>query len=261
MARGRQRAPWVKWWIEVLDDPKFAGWRLADVGLWADLLALAGKSPVRGKLLKTLTVPLSDSDIIELLGLKGSDLRIWHRQLPRMMALGMVHRDEAGVLCITNWHIRQDVFLSDLAPHSLRFSSGLAPNSLPLEEEGRGERGEIDTTTTTTTARAARAKTPTEAERAAVFTAYESNFGLLTPFIAGSIEDLLTLAPADWVMDAMRMAVEANARRLSYVQKIINRWLVEGKDDGNAPRRPDINTSRAKAVPGNQPAGAFADLE
>lgn len=64
-----------------------------------------------------------------------------------------------------------------------------------------------------------------------VCTAYEQNIGLLTANIAESIEGILyeDNVPADWVVDAIRIACEMEKRSLAYVRGICRRWKREGR--------------------------------
>jgi DNA replication protein len=59
---------------------------------------------------------------------------------------------------------------------------------------------------------------------------YEANFGPLTPLIAESIADAQQRYPEAWLARAMKRAVEANVRRWSYVEAILERWRSEGGD-------------------------------
>jgi DnaD/phage-associated family protein len=64
-----------------------------------------------------------------------------------------------------------------------------------------------------------------------VCTAYEQNIGLLTSNIGESIEGLLyeDNIPAEWIVDAIRVACESEKRSLAYVKGILKRWKREGK--------------------------------
>jgi DnaD/phage-associated family protein len=70
-----------------------------------------------------------------------------------------------------------------------------------------------------------------------IFQAYQSNIGLITPMIADSLKDLETEFPPEWIVEAIQIAVENNARRLKYVAAILDRWKREGKDEGKKPSR------------------------
>ncbi|MEK7215883.1 MAG: DnaD domain protein [Chloroflexota bacterium] len=77
-----------------------------------------------------------------------------------------------------------------------------------------------------------------------VFSLYEANIGLLTPIIAERLQEAEQEYPAGWVAEAFQIAAVANQRRWRYVEAILQRWKVEGKDDGKSggysktPRRP-----------------------
>jgi len=64
-----------------------------------------------------------------------------------------------------------------------------------------------------------------------VCTAYEQNIGLLTANISESIEGILyeDNIPAQWVVDAIRIACEAEKRSLAYVRGICRRWKRDGR--------------------------------
>jgi len=47
-------------------------------------------------------------------------------------------------------------------------------------------------------------------EGAAIYQKYEREFGALTPMIADAIEDACKTYPAEWVPEAMEIAVKAN---------------------------------------------------
>jgi DnaD/phage-associated family protein len=64
-----------------------------------------------------------------------------------------------------------------------------------------------------------------------VFALYEANIGLLTPMLAEELRDAADSYPPDWIEDAFRRAVAANARKWAYVRAILERWAREGRDD------------------------------
>ncbi|MGQ9625458.1 MAG: DnaD domain-containing protein [Anaerolineae bacterium] len=69
-----------------------------------------------------------------------------------------------------------------------------------------------------------------------IFTLYEQNIGLLQPLIAEELREAEEKYPTQWIEDAFRIAAEQNARRWSYIKKILKRWETEGKDDGKLKR-------------------------
>jgi DNA replication protein len=68
-------------------------------------------------------------------------------------------------------------------------------------------------------------------ERPNIFQMYESNLGPLTPMIADALRDAETTYPAEWIEDAIRIAVERNKRSWRYVDAILRRWQQEGRHD------------------------------
>ncbi len=65
-----------------------------------------------------------------------------------------------------------------------------------------------------------------------IFSLYEKHIGALTPMIADALKEAEKEYPAEWVEEAIRIAVENNARKWSYVQAILSRWQEEGRDEG-----------------------------
>ncbi|MFN8378415.1 MAG: DnaD domain protein [Anaerolineae bacterium] len=66
-------------------------------------------------------------------------------------------------------------------------------------------------------------------ERPTVYRLYEENIGPLTPMIAESLKDAEREYSSAWVADAIRVAVEQNARSWRYMQSVLERWRKEGR--------------------------------
>ena len=79
---------------------------------------------------------------------------------------------------------------------------------------------------------------PAKTKSANIFGLYEQNIGLLTPIIAEELADAEKLYPIEWVDEAFRQAVEYNKRNWRYINRILERWAVEGKEDEEVRRRP-----------------------
>lgn len=77
---------------------------------------------------------------------------------------------------------------------------------------------------------------PVEVERPNIFALYEQNIGLITPLIAEELKDAEQTYPAEWIEEAVRIAVEHNVRRWRYVRSILERWAAERKDSGREKR-------------------------
>jgi DnaD/phage-associated family protein len=66
-------------------------------------------------------------------------------------------------------------------------------------------------------------------ERPNIYQLYEANIGPLTPMIAESLKDAEREYPTGWIEEAIRIAVESNARSWRFVQAVLERWTKEGK--------------------------------
>jgi DNA replication protein len=64
-----------------------------------------------------------------------------------------------------------------------------------------------------------------------IYQLYEENIGPLTPMIAETLRDAEDSYPEQWIEEAVRIAVENNARRWSYVEAILERWQEGGRDE------------------------------
>ena len=64
-----------------------------------------------------------------------------------------------------------------------------------------------------------------------IYRLYEENIGPLTPMIAEELKEAESAYPAEWIEDALRIAVENNARNWRYVSAILNRWKEKGRDE------------------------------
>jgi len=72
-----------------------------------------------------------------------------------------------------------------------------------------------------------------------IFKMYEQEFGALTPMIADAIKDAEKTYPADWIPEAMQIAVGRNKRNWKYVEGILKNCKAAGK-------RPSLNKLEAK---------------
>jgi DNA replication protein len=68
-----------------------------------------------------------------------------------------------------------------------------------------------------------------EVERPNIFSLYEQNIGALTPMMAEILRDAEKEYPAAWIGEAVRIAVEHNARSWKYIAAILQRWKTEGR--------------------------------
>ncbi|MEW5718966.1 MAG: DnaD domain protein [Chloroflexota bacterium] len=66
-------------------------------------------------------------------------------------------------------------------------------------------------------------------ERPNIFVLYEQNIGLLTPMLAEELKEAEQQYPAEWIAEAIKIAVDQNKRSWSYARKILERWKTEGR--------------------------------
>ena len=85
-------------------------------------------------------------------------------------------------------------------------------------------------------------------ERPNVFKLYEENIGMLTPLIADALEDGEETYSAEWVAEAIELAVKNNKRNWRYCEAILKRWKEEGH--GKKQDQQDTEDSRRKYVEG-----------
>jgi len=83
-------------------------------------------------------------------------------------------------------------------------------------------------------------------ERPNIFSVYEQNIGALTPLMADKLLEAEKGFPDFWLREAIRLAVENNARSWSYVDAILKRWKREGKDSQYGKGKSDTEKTRRK---------------
>jgi len=66
-----------------------------------------------------------------------------------------------------------------------------------------------------------------------IFKLYEQNIGLITPLIADQLKTASDDFPVEWIEDAIRIAVDNNVRRWSYINRILVSWQERGKNGKN----------------------------
>ena len=70
-----------------------------------------------------------------------------------------------------------------------------------------------------------------QAHRPNIFVLYEQNIGPLTPLLAEQLQEAEKEYPASWIEEAFKEAAELNKRSWRYVQRILERWATEGRDE------------------------------
>jgi DnaD/phage-associated family protein len=85
-------------------------------------------------------------------------------------------------------------------------------------------------------------------ERPNVFKLYEENIGPLTPLIADALKDAEDTYPAEWIGEAIELAVKHNKRNWKYCEAILKRWKEEGR--GEKQDRRDAEKDHRKYIQG-----------
>jgi DNA replication protein len=68
-------------------------------------------------------------------------------------------------------------------------------------------------------------------ERPNIYSLYEENIGPLTPMIAEDLREAEQTYAAEWVEEAIHIAVQNNVRRWRYVEAILRGWKEEGRHE------------------------------
>ncbi len=72
---------------------------------------------------------------------------------------------------------------------------------------------------------------PHRAERPGIFTLYEEHIGTITPLVAERLVAAVDLYEPEWIEDAFREAAERNVRNWRYIERILETWAQEGRDN------------------------------
>ena len=75
-------------------------------------------------------------------------------------------------------------------------------------------------------------------ERPNIFALYEQNIGMITPMLSETLADAERTYPYEWIVEAIRIAVENNRRNWRYIEAILKRWALEGKPNQRAAKPP-----------------------
>lgn len=67
-------------------------------------------------------------------------------------------------------------------------------------------------------------------ERPNIYALYEQNIGPLTPILSETLQDAEATYSAEWIEDAIRIAVTRNVRNWQYVEAILKSWKEKGRD-------------------------------
>ena len=81
-------------------------------------------------------------------------------------------------------------------------------------------------------------------DRPNIYSLYEQNIGILTPIVAEKISEAEQRYPLKWIEEAISEAVSLNSRNWRYISRILERWEIEGKEDGESRK----HTSKARYI-------------
>jgi DnaD/phage-associated family protein len=95
-------------------------------------------------------------------------------------------------------------------------------------------------------------------QRTNIFSLYENNIGPITPMIADQLSESENDYPAEWIEQAIKIAVTNNVRRWPYVEAILKNWQEEGRDDRTDQRRG--KKTEEKYDPEKYTKGKFSDF-
>jgi len=77
-----------------------------------------------------------------------------------------------------------------------------------------------------------------------LYALYEENIGPLTPYMAQELKDAEEEFSAEWLQDAIKIAVESNKRSWGYVRGILKRWKSEGRHHETSARPNELHDGK-----------------
>lgn len=215
---------WIKLYDEILDDPKMG--RLSDGAfrLCINLFLMANRNEPRDGSLPDL------EDIAWTLRLSNDVAQQYLAELERA---GIVAIND-GELVVTNFEKRQAAITVNDRVKQFRErkrKEQFNENATELEPDGNGRVTEsyTDTEEDTDIDKELQLQEGGSNGFGAVVSAYENEIGLLTKTIGEDIQTAIEDYGGEWVIEAIGVAARANKRRWNYVNGILKRWKVEGK--------------------------------
>jgi DnaD/phage-associated family protein len=89
-----------------------------------------------------------------------------------------------------------------------------------------------------------------------IFALYEQNIGNITPLIAEDLKEAEERYPQGWLQTAFKEAVELNKRNWRYIQRILERWEIEGPAYEKPERDPEAEWLARRYQQGKRRGGA-----
>jgi len=247
--------PWVKVWVEMLDDVKVG--RLTESQRWRfiQLILLAAECDAAGALV-TGDSPMTHGDVTWRL---RCDIKDLEKDIKDMCSAGLIHL-ENGVIVVTRfaerqgptqaekrsqWRARQKARRERVKLENVTQESPVTHADVThIEEEREEEREEEEEKISTTAAN--------------IFQLYEQNIGLLSPIISDALIDAEKIYPLNWIEAAMKEAVTNNKRSWSYAEAILKRWKVDGFGVDTRSKR---NGKASKDRPGDKDPKSYVEGE
>jgi len=249
--------PWLKLWVEWVDDVKMLALTLAEQGAWWRLCTLAQKCAADGLLVKANGTPLSLDEILDAIRIKPADRKVFGSMVEKMTDQGSLHW-ESKTLVITNFAERQAKTTSEtpqaVAERVRRYrerklvtgnplheererSKEKESPPLPGEEEAEAEAEGNGKNSVTVTEMPLHSSLPL----AKIAILHEQFFGIITPVLAEKFKDFVEKyrGPVEWIDLAFAEAVKLKNRRWPYVEAILNSWQEKGGPHADRRERGD----------------------
>lgn len=234
---------WVKWFYEIIDDPKMA--TLPD-RLWrrfSELCLLTGRlfPDKSGRLPET-------KQIAWALRMKEDETEM---DLTQLASVNLIRKTHEGWLVI-NFSKRQSPSSNAERKQAQRererrqqYAGDSHENVTDRDNGVRQSRTEQNRTEPEQSAAAA------SPEFASLCAVYEKNIGMITPMVSDNLQADLDEYGLQNCMDAITEALKNNARKWAYVQSILKRWSVDGRDKPKPGTPPPPRTRKVLDVRGN----------
>ncbi len=225
---------WIKITTDMFDDEKIRIIEKMPDGdtilvIWIKLLTLAGRVNAGGYILLTESIPYTDETLAIIF---DRPLMTVQLALETFQKFQMLHFQN-GSAVISNWDKHQNVEGLEKIKEQTRLRVA--------KHRGKLRLGNASGNVTVTSGNPAEQEPELELEleketvissnnQDNIFKEYESNIGMLTPMIAEELKDLEKTYPDDWIVDAIKVAVKANARTYRYIEGVLRHWSTEGRD-------------------------------
>ncbi len=260
--------PWLKMWVEWIDDPKMLSLSLAQQGAWWRLLALAQKCMADGLLVKGNGAPLSLNEIADTLRfITKPDRKVFDSMIKTMTDQGSLHWN-ANALVVTHFAERQAKTSSEtpeairdrvrrhrekqVTENPLQEKEPVSASPLPSQE---GE-GEAEGVTQKNSLHVTQNSLQPSLALAEISKLHEEYFGIISPVLSEKFKDFVEnyRGPVEWIKEAFAEAVKYKNRRWQYVEKILYTWQEKGGP--HADRRGDDTHQR-----GNSKSAGFGGFK